>query len=1133
MRRVAVLLLLPALCFSTPKVKSVKDGVKISTIGRNTTIQAPHRSVINWETFSILQGERVEFIQPHTHSSVINRVESGVTLIDGLLQSNGRVFLLNPNGVLVGKNGIVSCASFLATTLDFDEGRCLGGKAVRFKGDSNSAIINCGTIEALSGDVILLAKAVINEGVLEAKQGIVGIAAAREVLLKPDGAERLFISMRDGEEASIENRGVIEAARAELKADGNVYRLAINQTGVIEATGIAEENGRIVLRAEGGSVSHSGVLCADSGEIHLLGDDVTIASGALLDVSGPTGGGEILIGGDYQGSNPDILNAKRVTFEQFASANASATEYGNGGKVILWGEESTAFFGSIESRGGTIQGDGGFVEISSPQALVYKGSSDLRPFNGEYGTLLLDPSQVVISLNATSGIQQSTTGVFVPVAGTANLSATDLTAALGTGNVIVTTQSNFSQPGDMTITDGFIWNAPTTLTLFSDRDVIIGPNESIEANAGGSVVIDCGRDFNMVNGGGIVATGSGIISITTRTGSCNVKSTASNFAVVTTVAGDISINARAGLNVSTPSTSGSPAEIFSQQGSVLINQAAGYEVSGDVILGESSFGQVSLGSSSGGVSIRTGRDLKLFGSVGANPTIVIGNSGISEYNIGRDLLIQGGSGGDGVFLGANDGDIKLRIGRDLSVIGGSNGVALLGFYNDSGLSTGGGRLDILEVGGDVLVQGGSGSDSFAIIGASPIKNDPWACRADIFMENIRGEVTVDGTQSSATIGLRSGENTTYFGNVGVEAQKDISLKAGKASAVIGGDSSSFVGPVASMTIPELRVQGQNIILNGGESQFGAIGFTTSFQSVNAEANIGIIDLKAQGAITLNPGTDTGAGPGTALIGVSTIEGNANARIKLEGDTVILNGASGSSGGLSQILTSSGTITAPRSILIEARNIDVGQVGTDSSSAEIIATRDLLAIAKQDVILRQASRVEADGDLTLVADFQGLGSLEIGDGIFEIYSGAQLNATGPLRIFTAKRATERFLIDAPLNGVAYVPGPLYVDTGEEQWGSAFPKNVGGFPFTIFYKTGLDPLWPTKSTRIFAEMFANLATYDQLLFDGKCFLFGYDRGCYDQLSHPRGMVSSFDLFSDETEYMLRQKYRNYRLKYVESF
>ena len=301
------MLLVPVLFFGAPKGSSVSSGqAQIQVSGPNTTIQTSHQAVIDWDSFSVKRGEIVEFIQPSSQSSVINRVGREASVIDGFLKANGRVYLLNPNGVLVGKTGVVSCGSFLATTLDFDTAQCLGGGNLHMNGKSAEVIMNCGTIRALSGDVILLARAVINEGTLEAKEGVVGMAAAGEVLLKPEGRERLFISMSDEGEGSIENGGLIQAAHAELKADGNVYRLAINQTGVVEATGIGKENGKIVLRAEGATVENSGTVQANSGSIHLIGDEVHLQKGTELNVSGSSGGGEILIGGDYQGNNPEI-----------------------------------------------------------------------------------------------------------------------------------------------------------------------------------------------------------------------------------------------------------------------------------------------------------------------------------------------------------------------------------------------------------------------------------------------------------------------------------------------------------------------------------------------------------------------------------------------------------------------------------------------------------------------------------------------------------------------------------------------------------------------------------------------------------------------------------------------------------
>ncbi|END4907087.1 filamentous hemagglutinin N-terminal domain-containing protein, partial [Salmonella enterica subsp. enterica serovar Newport] len=63
----------------------------------------------NWNTFDIAQGNRVVFVQPGSSAVALNRVVGGggASQIMGSLTSNGQVFLLNPNGVLVGKTGQV------------------------------------------------------------------------------------------------------------------------------------------------------------------------------------------------------------------------------------------------------------------------------------------------------------------------------------------------------------------------------------------------------------------------------------------------------------------------------------------------------------------------------------------------------------------------------------------------------------------------------------------------------------------------------------------------------------------------------------------------------------------------------------------------------------------------------------------------------------------------------------------------------------------------------------------------------------------------------------------------------------------------------------------------------------------
>jgi hypothetical protein len=82
------------------------------------------------------------------------------------------------------------------------------------------------------------------------------------------------------------------------------------------------------------------------------------------------GGGRILVGGDYQGKNPDMQNANVSYFGPDATLKADAGKVGDGGTVIIWSDDSTRAYGKISARGGAEGGDGGFVETSGGRHLA-------------------------------------------------------------------------------------------------------------------------------------------------------------------------------------------------------------------------------------------------------------------------------------------------------------------------------------------------------------------------------------------------------------------------------------------------------------------------------------------------------------------------------------------------------------------------------------------------------------------------------------------------------------------------------------------------------------------------------------------------------------------------------------------
>src|SRR5690606_19297735 len=187
----------------------------------------------------------------------------------GQLNADGRVFLVNPNGVTIGAGATINAQEFIASTqdvadADFSAFAAGTQSTLTFAGDSTASITNLGTITADNGDVILVAYKVDNSGTINAANGVAGLAAGKRVIFQPQSAQHILIESAvdapDAEAADgtgVANSGDIAAIQAELKAAaGNVYALAVNQTGMINATGVEHRDGRILLTANEGTIAH-------------------------------------------------------------------------------------------------------------------------------------------------------------------------------------------------------------------------------------------------------------------------------------------------------------------------------------------------------------------------------------------------------------------------------------------------------------------------------------------------------------------------------------------------------------------------------------------------------------------------------------------------------------------------------------------------------------------------------------------------------------------------------------------------------------------------------------------------------------------------------------------------------------
>jgi len=244
--------------FANPTGEKVTNGECQFQRSDNTlTIGNSDKAIIHWDDFSIQENEKTKFNQLSPSSQVLNRVvTNNPSHIHGLLESNGKVFLINQSGIVVGPSGVINTKGFIASTLNINDAEFLGDQEMTLKSDNTSKIENHGKI---FGDVYLIAREIQNTGEIQADNVV--LAAATEVILQPSD-ERFQVSVSG--EGTIKNSGLIDAVQVDLRsAGGNVFALAINQEGIIHVTGTKEIDGKIILCSENeGIVKHTGeIIC--------------------------------------------------------------------------------------------------------------------------------------------------------------------------------------------------------------------------------------------------------------------------------------------------------------------------------------------------------------------------------------------------------------------------------------------------------------------------------------------------------------------------------------------------------------------------------------------------------------------------------------------------------------------------------------------------------------------------------------------------------------------------------------------------------------------------------------------------------------------------------------------------------
>lgn len=324
-KKTLALLVMSALSLGASSVDAMPEGGvirsgsgSVTQNGKEMTIrQDSGRLAMDWTGFSVGKDETVRFQQPGKDALALNRVTGNQqSVIDGSLLSNGHVLLVNPNGVVIGKNASIDVGGLVASTAQVKDNfmKEFGNSTGAFSlgGVSDGKIINEGTIKAEGGLVALHAAKVENSGTISNTGGSAVLAAADTLTLTPDSDGKLNFTV-DGKaaEASALNKGAITAdgGTIVMTADSasDVMSTVVNNSGTLQARTLRKnEKGQILLDGgESGQVEVSGTLDASgteegqsAGNIKVIGEKTIVHDGTNLLARGNVDGGKIETSGD-------------------------------------------------------------------------------------------------------------------------------------------------------------------------------------------------------------------------------------------------------------------------------------------------------------------------------------------------------------------------------------------------------------------------------------------------------------------------------------------------------------------------------------------------------------------------------------------------------------------------------------------------------------------------------------------------------------------------------------------------------------------------------------------------------------------------------------------------------------------
>ncbi|MEV9499575.1 beta strand repeat-containing protein [Aliarcobacter butzleri] len=273
--------------YGAPTGGIVTSGnANISQNGNTTNInQSSQKATINWQSFGIKNGETVNFNQPNSNSITLNRVIGNEkSIIDGALNANGQVWILNSNGTLFGKNAKVNTSGLLVTTKNISDDDFQKGN-YSFRGDSKASIENLGNISSEKYSSFI-ANSVVNNGTIKVHSGTINLTGASEFSISLDENSNISLKVTKGVlDALVENNNLLIANGGNVylttNAKDELLKGVVNNSGIIEANSLDDITGKqseVIIFAHGGTANIDGEIKAKNSFVETSGENLNVSA---------------------------------------------------------------------------------------------------------------------------------------------------------------------------------------------------------------------------------------------------------------------------------------------------------------------------------------------------------------------------------------------------------------------------------------------------------------------------------------------------------------------------------------------------------------------------------------------------------------------------------------------------------------------------------------------------------------------------------------------------------------------------------------------------------------------------------------------------------------------------------------